>query len=339
MSVPNLSLAVFVALLILWGGAVTSAQAAVSPTVPSSDLDVLTQRVAELTANIKQFQAQHQLGQVESAKLTSLSLIDPNSSGDIPGLKSNPKILFVGNSYTYAGLGGVRAESPYGMFMRMIKLKAPGATGDLSVIGGSVMSELWNWTGRSATLNPKTRLKTGTYDLLVLQSGDGILNKTIPGDYEIYADLFANLAKDNGTDVMLYGVWAPDQSISISKGETVASAADVRYKQTAARNSSGYAASGMAYTQAHKRLTELYGNGDDGQTAETMLTYDSVHAAPPAAYLAANMMYLSAFGVVPPTPSQFLPAGVSLVDAETLQGIAVTAHNSHSLTVTDSWYK
>lgn len=260
-------------------------------------------------------------------------------SGDIPNLKTNPKVLFVGNSYTYAAPGGVRAESPHGMFMRMLKIKATGATHSLSVIGNSTMSELWNWTGKPVRTDPKTLLKTGTYDLLVLQSGDGFLSKTVPGSYEIHADLFANLAKENGTDVMLYGVWPFDNMISISKGETVASAADVLYKQTAARNYAGYAAAGMAYTQAHKKFTELYGNGDDGQIAETMLTYDSVHAAPLTAYLAANMMYLAAFGVHPPTSAEFLPAGVTQVNADILQTIAVTAHNTHNTVTNEVWYK
>ncbi len=278
-------------------------------------------------------------GDVCDATPRGQTIVVPGGNGDILGLKSNPKILFVGNSYTYAAPGGVRTESPYGMFMRMTKIKATGATFTLSVIGSSVMSELWNWTGKPVKTDPKTLLKTRTYDLLVLQSGDGFLTKTVPGSYEIHADLFANLAKENGTDTMLYGVWASDQKISISKGETVASAADIMYKQTAVRNNIGYAAAGMAYTQAHKKFSELYGNGDDGLIAETMLTYDSVHAAPPAAYLASNMMYLGAFGVHPPTPSEFLPAGVSLSDAQILQDIAITAHNTHSTQVTDAWYK
>ena len=257
----------------------------------------------------------------------------------IIGLKTNPKVLFVGNSYTYAAPGGIRENSPAGLFMRMLKLKATGATHDLSVIGGSVMSELWNWAGKPADLDPKTRLASGDYDLLVLQSGDDILLKTVPGDYEIYADKFANLAKANGTDVTLYGVWAPDQLISISKGDTVATNLNLGYRATALRNSAGYAAAGMAYTQAHKKFTELYGNGDDGLTAENMLTYDSVHAAPPAAYLAANMMYLAAFNVNPPTPSEFLPAGLSSADAKILQDIAITAHKAHSIVVPNAWYK
>lgn len=274
-----------------------------------------------------------------ASSLESQTIIEPGGSSDVPGLKANPKILFVGNSYTYAAPGAVRAQSPYGMFMRMMQLKAPAATSSLSAIGSSVMSELWNWTGKPVRTDPKTLLKTRTYDLLVLQSGDGILSKTVPGDYEIYADKFINLAKENGTDVMLYGVWAPDSTISISKGETVATNADVHYKGTVARNNVGYAAQGMAYTQAHKKFTELYGNGDDGQAAELRLTYDAVHAAAPTAYLAANMMYLAAFGVNPPTPSEFLPSGVTQSEAGALQLIAITAHNTHSTQLTADWYQ
>ena len=263
----------------------------------------------------------------------------PTGSGSVSGIKSNPRVLFVGNSYTYAAPGAIRENSPSGLFMRMLKLKVSGATHDLSVIGGSVMSELWNWAGKPADLDPKTRLASGDYDLLVLQSGDEILQSTVPGSYQIHADLFANLAKANGTDVMLYGVWAPDQLISISKGDTVATSLDLGYKATALKNNTGYAAAGKAYTEAHKKFTELYGNGDDGQTAENMLTYDSVHAAPPAAYLAANMMYLAAFNVNTPTPSEFLPAGLSLADAKVLQDIAITAHKNYSIVVPNAWYK
>ena len=334
------SFALLVALATIAGASSTFAQVNNPLNAATTDISALTERVLDLTAQINQFQVGQQISKASTAQLRSLSQVTSSSSSIIVGLKANPKILFVGNSYTYAAPGANRAESPYGMFMRMLKLQAPDAKADLSVIGGSVMRELWNWTGRSAVLNPKTRLMTGTYDLLVLQSGDGIVtSKTIPGEYELYADLFTNLAKNNGTDVMLYGVWAPDQSISISKGETVASAADARYKQTAARNTIGYAASGMAYTQAHRIFTELYGNGDDGQTAENMLTYDSVHAAAPAAYLAANMMYLGAFGVMPPNPSLFLPAGVTLIDAQILQEVALNAHNTHSILANDAWYK
>ena len=261
------------------------------------------------------------------------------STGSITGIKAAPRVLFVGNSYTYAAPGGNREESASGMFMRMMKQKASGASHDLSVIGGSTLSELWNWAGKPAQYDPKTRLESGNYDLLVLQRGEDIFLKAPSTDYEIYTDRFTNLAKENSTDVILFGGWTPDQLISISKGETVALNSDLLNKQAAIRNTLGYAATGMAYTQAHKKFTELYGNGDDGQTAETMLTYDSIHSAPPAAYLAANMMYLAAFNVNPPTPSEFLPAGLSLVDAKILQDIAITAHKTHSIVVPNAWYK
>ena len=257
----------------------------------------------------------------------------------IVGLKANPKVLFVGNSYMYAAPGGIRENSASGVFMRMLKLKAIGATHDLSVIGGSTLSELWNWAGKPVSMDPKTRLESGNYDLLVLQRGEDIFLKAPSTDYEIYTDRFVNLAKTNGTDVVLFGGWTPDQLISLSKGETVATNSDLLNKQAASRHSIGYAATGMAYIQAHKKFTELYGNGDDGQTAETMLTYDSIHSAPPAAYLAANMMYLAAFNVNPPTPSEFLPAGLPLVDAKILQDIAITAHKAHSIVVPNAWYK
>ena len=267
------------------------------------------------------------------------TVITNPTGGSITGLKTNPKILFVGNSYTYAAPGGIRENSASGLFMRMLKLKATGATHDLSVIGGSVMSELWNWVDKPAQYNPKTRLESGDYDLLVLQSGDGLLTSGSQADYEKYSDLFINLAKNNGSNVLLYGIWAPDNMISISKGETIATNAHAFYTTTANRNATGYAAAGKAYTEAHKKFTELYGNGDDGQTAETMLTYDSVHAAPPAAYLAANMMYLAAFNVNPPPPSEFLPAGVTIADAKILQAIAIESHAKYGINVANSWYK
>ncbi len=260
-------------------------------------------------------------------------------SGSISGIKSNPKVLFVGNSYTTAAVSRERADSASGIFMRMLQRNSAGASSAYGVIGGSVMSELWNWAGKPAAMDPKNLLRTGDYDLVVLQSGDGLLTSGSQADYEKYTDLFATLAKENGTDVMLYGIWAPDNMISISKGETVASNAHTFYTATAKRNTAGYAASGMAYTEAYKKFTELYGNGDDGQTAENMLTSDFVHPNPPAAYLAANMLYLGAFGVNPPTPSEFLPTGVSLSDAKILQTIAITAHKAHSIGVPNAWYK
>ena len=76
-----------------------------------------------------------------------------------------------------------------------------------------------------------------------------------------------------------------------------------------------------AYRAAYEALTERYGNGDNGETAETLLTVDNIHANDMGAYLAGLVMYLTTFGGE--IPLDYVTPNISEEDAELLRNIAL----------------
>jgi hypothetical protein len=233
------------------------------------------------------------------------------------------KILFIGNSYQYASESGWNFSAD-GQFVAMAEATGHTIDYETCYIGGSTLGEHWQDT---TDPNPREELSKGIYDLAII-NGKFRLDPT----FDTYADLFATLAKSKGTDVAFFSPWAQDHEISVSKGDTTTEVHD-QYQAAAARNDVAYAATAEAYALAHAELSKLA--GDDGQSAENKLTYDSVHPAKLGAYLAACVMYATVFGTQPPTTAQYLPAGISVADANLMRQVAWTITQSKGVMLKD----
>lgn len=231
------------------------------------------------------------------------------------------KILFVGNSYMYAT--DVAGYSYQTQFQMLAAAGGHEVVLGSSFIGGASLEDHWNKAGSPA----QTAIKTGDYDVVVLNGYMGDYNSGTNGspstDFTTYSKLFIDLAAANGSEAVLSGIWAPDHQISGSGGSAFADLNDEMYELSALENDAAYSPAGIAFKLAHAKLTEVYGNGDNGETAETMLTYDSIHPTTLGGYLAASVLYLTTFGGN--LPSSFLPPGVSATDAALMRQIAAEA--------------
>lgn len=234
------------------------------------------------------------------------------------------KVLFIGNSFQYASNVSWDYSSD-GNFVALSE--AAGITIDWhgNYIGGSVLSQHWN---DSDANNPRDQLENGNYDVVVINGGNG-------GNDPAVAAQFANLAAQNGTDVVFFNIWAPDHEISISGGDNF-EYVHKTYLKMAQDNDAALSPNGRAYAAAHTALTAKYGNGDNGQTAENMLTYDGIHPSPLAGYLAGLVLFATVHGTKPPAPSAFLPKGVSLADGQMMYDIAWKAVQDYAIMLNGS---
>ncbi len=231
-------------------------------------------------------------------------------SNDLPDEMS---VIFVGNSYQFYG---ERENWPAVQFQTLLETAGVDVTVRHVGVSSSTLRKMWDTTVAPDLIEKKD------FDLLVLNGMTTVTSESGGASFAKYADLFTDLADANGTETMLLGPWAIDRWISLSGGDTFAPVAHEKYLASAIDNGVGYSPNGMAMTEAHRILSELYGNGDDGQTAEDMLTRDYVHATPLSGYLVANVLFESTFGQEAPSASEWRPDGVSLADAELMQDIA-----------------
>lgn len=244
------------------------------------------------------------------------------------------KILFVGNSYLYRGNDGSRDLSPYGMFHDLAEAGGHQIEVDSSFIGGSALETHWrDTTGDQA----RVKLNTGDFDLAIFQGTFGDEPDTSTGhsaeNFDLYADLFAELAADNGTESLFFASWTPDYLISISGGDQIADEVHADNLAAAQRNDAYYAPTGLSHSAAHTALTDRYGNGDDGQTAEGLLTDGAVHANDTGAYLAAATLYSTIFNEI--APSSWKPNSLSGSDAALMRQIAWDTVRSDGIAIED----
>lgn len=232
------------------------------------------------------------------------------------------RILFVGNSYLYFGLDSDQSVSTTGYFLRIAEAAGDVVESGSSFIGGSSLEDHWfDTTGVTA----RQQIETGDFDLVIVV-GYGLGEP----NFDLYADLFSDLAQQNGSDIGFFVPWPQDYRISYSGGNNNAAVAEA-HVDAAVRNGGLTIPIADAYLEAYRQLTEQYGNGDDGQTAETLLTFDVVHPTPLTAYLAGCVMYMSIFGKRPPAPIEFLPPELTAAEAEFAWAIAIEAADTNTL--------
>lgn len=220
--------------------------------------------------------------------------------------------LFVGNSATYYRPGGVASLAPTEQFKTLANLGGHNVTFTGTYIGGGTLEDHWNDT---LNINARNEIAKGVYDVVVLNGAD-------ESNFATYADLLSDLSHANGAKVMLYGLWAGDWQIS-STSDSYTSGHHSIYNSVASANGAAHAPNARAYALAHAALSDRY--GDDGTTAENMMTADNVHPTALMAYLFANVLYRTSFNEAPPSASVWRPAGVSLADAQLMQQSAATA--------------
>lgn len=229
------------------------------------------------------------------------------------GLPDAFSIIHVGNSYQFFG----EVENwPSVQFSTLMEVAGIEVSVRRIGISSSSLDRLWN-TSEAADL-----IEARDFDLLILNGMVTVTSESGGASFARYADIFTDHADANGTETIFYGPWAFDNWISISGGDRFGPVAHEKYTAAALDNGAGYSPTGMAMAEAHRQLTEIYGNGDDGQTAEDMLTSDYVHATPLGGYLAANVLFESTFGQSAPSASEWRPEGISLRDANLMQDIA-----------------
>lgn len=264
--------------------------------------------------------------QVKEAK--TYSHID---AGLAPKTKYSPtghlRVLFIGTSRQYYKPLALRPEdfSTDGQFMKMIEAAGGTVVGHGTYWGGGTLVQLWNDDDNNRATD---HLKSKNYDLTIINSG----NKDVSTEsFQEYATKFSELASQNSVDVLFYQVHAPNHKISISNGSdyTISTTAD--YLKAATDNNRALAPHGIAYQRVYSALTELYGNGDNGETAEEILTDDNVHPTPIGAYLAAASIYIATFGEKPPSTSLYLPPGVKSSDADLMVNIAWSTFQEHGI--------
>lgn len=225
------------------------------------------------------------------------------------------KILLTGNSFTYKGTPN-DTNGPAQVFVRLAEEGGHDVDLTGTYIGGSVLSQHWN---DSNGINPRDELETGEYDLHIIGGGAS-------GTFDTNFDRFADLAEANGTDVMLYGLWVPDWMADATSDGLTARIHN-QYTEAALRNDGYYSPNGIAYRDVYDQITAKA--GDNGQTAEDLLTYDNIHASPYGAYLVAMTLYATVFGEKAPTT--WRPSGISNADAKIAQDAAWDAFKSSAI--------
>jgi lysophospholipase L1-like esterase len=240
-------------------------------------------------------------------------------------------MLFVSHSLVQNSPGGITANRIPEQVKTMAELAGREFTYVMTNIGGGSLEDHWNDT---TGINARDEIANGNYDVVSLNSSTDPAETN--ASFNTHADLLSDLAHANGSAVMFYGIWASDLQISISGGNPVGDARHQLYRSAATRNDAAYSPNGKAMEEAHRQLTQVYGNGDNGITAEAMLTADNIHPTALGAYLMANTLYWTLFDAAPPAASVWRPDGVSLADAQRMQTIAASVVNSFGLLLEDA---
>ncbi len=246
-------------------------------------------------------------------------------------------VLIIGNSLMAHGTGGDSTLEVTRQYETLANLGGHPTVVTLDTLPGGSLEEHWFDTeGKIA----QDEIRSGTYDLVILISSVGETVNSANGDqaafdrFNTYTDLFGDLCDQYGVSTMYQSTWGRDYQISLSEGDRIGVWSDEIYRDAAIRNEAGFSPNTIAWAEAHRQLTLLYGNGDDGETAELMLYDDAIHPTALGAYLVACVLYSTTFGEIPPDTSLYSPAGFSVADAALVRQIAWEAARDYAILVT-----
>ncbi|MBF9034773.1 hypothetical protein HKCCE2091_11030 [Rhodobacterales bacterium HKCCE2091] len=226
-------------------------------------------------------------------------------------------ILFVTTSFVYSSIGG--AMSFHDQFVRLAQIGRKDITVEVTAIGGGTLGQHWRDT---KGINAQEEIRTGNYDLVIMNGG-------YVSDLNSAGVQLSNLAKANGAQPMFWGLWSPDNQIGPNGAGTFIEDYHRAYKNAAVANDGAYSPVGLVYRKAYDWLHAKYGNGDNGQTVEDMLTADNIHGANYANFIGAATLYATIFGEHPPT--SWTPPGVSTADMRMMADLAWTTSRAEGI--------
>ena len=202
------------------------------------------------------------------------------------------RILFVGDSFTYSQNG------IYTHFERLAAAAKPPlvVTADKSVFGGAFLHRLWDLK------EPVKAIDTAAYDVVVLQED---IPETTVADFREYAGKFVAEIRKNHARPVLFMAWAYPRLGWISMAE-IAQA----HRDAAKELNVDVAPVGLAWQEAAKQRPEMNFYGADRE-------HPSIYGT----YLATCVVYATIYGR-DPTGFAYAPAGITLKEAASLQGIA-----------------
>lgn len=266
---------------------------------------------------------------------TTTSTIRDSSPDNLYPLLSTSRnslnVLFVGNSFLahrpYID-GNPTSHTVFNQITEMIKVDIPNVRSRMRSIGGGTLKQ--HWDAGTGNRTARGELINGHYDLLVIQGRYDILESNEKANrFTDYAARFTNLAKNQGTKVVFFGLWARDTQISGNGNDTFGPGAHELYRNTAVSSNTFYAPNGLAYRDLYRQLL----NTMTEQQIEEQYTVDNIHPYIPLAYMAANVTYSTIFGKQAPPMSSYAPPSLSNSDGERVRSIAWEAVKKYSFTL------
>ncbi len=213
--------------------------------------------------------------------------VTSSTSTDVPR-----KILFVGDSFTYAQ-GGI-----YTHFEKLAAAATPSlvVTTDKAVAGGAFLKRLWELQA------PVKAIDTGAFDVVVLQDD---IPETNVDYFRQYARMFVDEVRKNKARPVLFMAWAYQRLGWISMQE-IAQA----HRQLAKELNVDVAPVGLAWQQASRQ-----------QPALDMYAADREHPSVYGTYLATCVLYATIYGK-DPSGFKYVAPGMTSEQAAFLQKTA-----------------
>ena len=203
-----------------------------------------------------------------------------------------PRILFIGDSFTYAQ-GGL--DTHLGKLAAAATPPLIVTTGR-AVAGGAPLKRLWELPEARNAIN------TGAYDVVVLQED---IPETSVDNFRQYARMFVDEVRKNHGRPVLFMAWAYQRLGWISMQEI----ADA-HRRLGRELNVDVAPVGLAWHQAGRQRPSLDMYGPDRE-----------HPSIAGTYLATCVVYATVYGN-DPTGFKYVPAGVNAEDATFLQKVA-----------------
>lgn len=113
--------------------------------------------------------------------------------------KDSIRILFIGNSYTYAGMGETNPEIPF-RIKEMAAYYGKAVATDFVVKPGALLEKHWK-EGNALKL-----IETNHYDFVVLQDQSSVTLRNVK-TFRTYATKFDSVIKKSGSVTVLYMTW------------------------------------------------------------------------------------------------------------------------------------
>jgi hypothetical protein len=224
---------------------------------------------------------------------TGLLLVAVISTTFATGAQSSSapkKILFVGDSFTYAQNG------IYTHFEKLVAAGGNTVATDKAVAGGAYLKRLWELQ------EPVKAINSGAFDVVVLQDD---IPETNVDYFRLYARMFVQEVRKNNARPILFMAWAYKRLGWISMRE-IAQA----HRDLAKELNVEVAPVGLAWQEASRQRPDL-----------DMYVSDREHPSIFGTYLATCVIYGAIYGK-DPSGLNYLPAGITSEQAAFLQKVA-----------------